>query len=64
MLNRGDRREPIYRDQQDRSGCGWGGRIGGQWRARPEKQMKINNMWLCGLDPFTENMGPADNYLP
>jgi hypothetical protein len=44
VLNRGDRREPIYRDQQDRSGCGWGGRLGGQWRARPEKQMKTNNM--------------------
>jgi hypothetical protein len=22
VLNRGDRREPIYRDQQDRSGAG------------------------------------------
>ena len=29
-----------------------GGWLGGQWRARPGKKMKTNNMRLCGLDPF------------
>src|ERR1022692_4662354 len=29
-----------------------GGWLGGQWRARPAKKMKTNNMRLCGLDPF------------
>jgi hypothetical protein len=31
-----------------------------QWRAGPEKQMKTNNMWLCGLDPFTEPNAEGD----
>ena len=37
-----------------------GGWLGGQWRARPGKKMKTNNMRLCGLELYEKRHGQVN----
>ena len=50
VLNRGDRREPISRDDEDRQ-LNMGGRLTGEIVSSDER--KRLNMHLCGTTPFT-----------